>query len=105
MNLWKNVVATLKKSNLLVVGGTGFIGHHLLKAANFEGYQLTSISLNPPSLARYVKGVSYLHFDFKDQSQIQKHIDGNFEYIVNLWQEKRQQRDIGVDMLSRSQHD
>ncbi|MEO2167512.1 MAG: NAD-dependent epimerase/dehydratase family protein, partial [bacterium] len=49
--------------NLLVLGGTGFIGHHLLKAAQRKGWQTTSVSLNPPTEKRFVNDVRYLHFD------------------------------------------
>jgi len=75
---------SLKNSNLLVVGGTGFIGHHLLKTAIVKGCQVTSVSLNKPTTERYVDGVRYLHFNLTDQSQIEKHIDEKYEYIVNL---------------------
>jgi nucleoside-diphosphate-sugar epimerase len=75
---------TLKNSNLLVVGGTGFIGHHLLKTAIAKGCTVTSVSLSKPTKGRFVDGVRYLHFDLTEQRQIEKHIDEKFEYIVNL---------------------
>ena len=35
-------------NNLLIVGGTGFIGRHLAKKAIKEGYKTYVLSLNPP---------------------------------------------------------
>ena len=70
--------------HLLVIGGTGFIGHHLLRAAHQRGWQITSVSLNPPSSERLVEGVRYLHFDLTDLSTVNNHLDEDFEYVVNL---------------------
>jgi uncharacterized protein YbjT (DUF2867 family) len=47
---------TLNTPHLLVIGGTGFIGHHLLRAAQLNGWQTTSVSLNSPSEERFVDG-------------------------------------------------
>lgn len=70
--------------HLLVIGGTGFIGHHLLNAAYQRGWQITSVSLNPPSNKRLVEGVRYLNFDLTDLSSAKNHLTENFEYVVNL---------------------
>ena len=70
--------------HMLVIGGTGFIGHHLLRAAQQRGWQITSVSLNPPSSERLVEGVRYLHFDLTDLSTVNNHLDEDFEYVVNL---------------------
>ena len=37
-----------KKPNLLITGGTGFIGSHLAKYAIQNGWSVTSISINKP---------------------------------------------------------
>ena len=70
--------------HMLVIGGTGFIGHHLLRASHQRGWQITSVSLNPPSSERFVEGVRYLHFDLTDLSNVNNHLDEDFEYVVNL---------------------
>ena len=36
------------KNNILIVGGTGFIGYHLSKKSLKKGWQVTSISSKPP---------------------------------------------------------
>jgi nucleoside-diphosphate-sugar epimerase len=75
---------TIITPHLLVIGGTGFIGHHLLRAAHQRSWQITSVSLNPPSSERLVDGVRYLHFDLTDLSSAKIHLVEDFEYVVNL---------------------
>ena len=57
---------TLKKKHLLVIGGTGFVGHHLLLADQKAKMDVTSVSLNPPTKNRFVDRVRYLNFDITD---------------------------------------
>ena len=75
---------TLNKPHLLVIGGTGFIGHHLLKAAKKKCWQTTSVSLNYPKEERFVDGVRYLHFDIAETSLVRKYLVEDFNYVVNL---------------------
>ena len=75
---------TLNSPHLLVIGGTGFIGHHLLREARQRGWQVTSVSLNSPSTERFVEGVRYLHFDMRDNNVVKKFLDEDFDYVVNL---------------------
>ena len=75
---------TLNVPHILVIGGTGFIGHHLLRATQRKGWQITSVSLNPPSKERFVDSVRYLHFDLSDRSLVKKHLGKDFDYVVNL---------------------
>jgi nucleoside-diphosphate-sugar epimerase len=70
--------------HLLVIGGTGFIGHHLLRAAHQRGWQITSVSLNPPPKERFVDDVCYLNFDMTDRSLVKKYLDKDYDYVVNL---------------------
>jgi nucleoside-diphosphate-sugar epimerase len=70
--------------HLLVIGGTGFIGHHLLKVAQQKGWQITSVSLSPPTEERFVDDVRYLHLDLTDRSLVNIHLDEDFNYVVNL---------------------
>ena len=75
---------TLNTPTLLVIGGTGFIGHHLIRVAQFKGWQTTSVSLNSPSEERFVDGVRYLHFDMTDDNLVKKYLVEDFNYVVNL---------------------
>ena len=70
--------------HLLVIGGTGFIGHHLLRAASQRDWEITSVSLNSPTEIRFVDAVEYLHFDLNDRALVNKYLNEDFDYVVNL---------------------
>ena len=70
------------RKKLLVVGGTGFIGFHILKKGKKLGYNLTSISLNKPKEERYLSGIKYLNLDISKKKELKK-IKNNFDYVVN----------------------
>ena len=76
-----------KKSHLLVVGGTGFIGYHLILAAKKKGWQVSSISLNKPRKHRYIDGVRYLTIDITNFNQLKKKLNiDNSNYILVYYQ-------------------
>jgi len=69
-------------NRLLVVGGSGFIGRHLCRAASASGYSVTSLSLAAP--AERVPGIDYRTADISDSSAVRASLDdGAFEYVVN----------------------
>lgn len=72
-----------KEKKLLIIGGTGFIGHHLLKEAVKLGWKCFSISRNKPQKKRKVKNVNYLLIDIKKTKKL-TNINFNYDYIVNL---------------------
>tara|TARA_Y100000590_G_scaffold461575_1_gene623488 strand:+ start:980 stop:1897 length:918 start_codon:yes stop_codon:yes gene_type:complete len=72
------------KPHLLVVGGTGFIGFHLLRSAKKRGWKVSSVSLNKPKKNRHIFGVNYLKIDITNLKKLKKKLKGNFTYIVNL---------------------
>ena len=72
------------KSNILIVGGTGFIGYHLAKKSLKKGWQVTSISLRPPKKIRYLPQVKYIHCDITKKKSLKRNIRGSFSYVVNL---------------------
>ena len=75
----------IKTPHLLVIGGTGFIGHHVLKASVSKKWSTTSISLNPPSKEREVEGVRYLQLDLCKRDKVQAVIKNEtYDYVVNL---------------------
>ena len=61
-----------KKPHLLVVGGTGFIGYHLISTAKKKGWKVSSVSLNKPKKYRYIDGVRYLTIDITNFNQLKK---------------------------------
>ena len=72
------------KNNILIVGGTGFIGYHLAKKSLKKGWQVTSISLKPPKKIRYLPQVKYIHCDITKKKSLKRNIRGSFSYVVNL---------------------
>ena len=72
------------RPHVLVLGGTGFIGHHLVKAIQGRNWQVTSASLHRPVPTRYVDGVRYLLVDLTDATAVKEHITVAYDYVVNL---------------------
>ena len=68
--------------NILVIGGTGYIGFHLLKKLSNYKVSLSSISLHPLKKKRKIKNVTYFICDYRIKSRL-KNIDKNFDYIIN----------------------
>ena len=69
---------------ILIVGGTGFIGYHLAKKSLKKGWQVTSISSNPPKKIRYLSKVKYIRCDITNKKLLKSSIKNNFDYVVNL---------------------
>ena len=72
-------------ATILVVGGTGFIGCHLLRLAKLKGLKVTSLSLNTTKAKNAIKGVEYLYADIECKNSLSEKIGNrSFNYIVNL---------------------
>ena len=65
-------MAKVKTPHLLVVGGTGFIGHHLLASVRKQGWLSTSISMGPPIASRRIEGVRYLVQDLTERDETRR---------------------------------
>ena len=72
-----------EKTRILVTGGTGFIGYHLVKKCIKIGWQVTSISKKHPTKKKFVKGVNYKFIDLKKTKEVNL-INKNYDYVVNL---------------------
>ena len=72
------------KSHLLVVGGTGYIGYHLILAAKKKGWKVTSGSKSQPLNHRYIGGVKYLKVDIANLKALRKKLTESYTYVVNL---------------------
>ena len=59
---------------ILVVGGTGFIGYHIIKEAKKRKWSITSISLNRPKKKRFCKNVNYKTIDVTDYKLLKKNL-------------------------------
>ncbi len=74
----------MPKDKLIVIGGTGFIGHHLVKKAKFLGWDVSSLSLNKPQKNRIIEGVKYITSEYFDESLVKKVFSTSYQYVVNL---------------------
>ncbi len=71
-------------NNILIVGGTGFIGYHLAKKSLKRGWKVTSISSKPPKKIRYLSKVKYIICNITKKKSLKKNIKKSFKYVVNL---------------------
>ena len=60
------------KRNILIVGGTGFIGYHLAKESLKKGWKVTSISTRKPRKIRKLKKVNYIFCDITNKKSLKK---------------------------------
>lgn len=68
---------------LLVAGGNGFIGRHIVRRGVQSGWEVTSLSLRPTSWAEHV-GVRHCVADLTDGASLRHSLGaGSFEYVVN----------------------
>ena len=74
----------IKPISLLIVGGTGFIGRHLVRAAKLKDWDVTSVSLHLPTEQYRIDGVNYQKVDVTDFAAVKANLNVNFDYVVNL---------------------
>ena len=72
------------KEKILVVGGTGFIGYHVLKNFSSKKYLLYSLSKNKPTKEKKIKNVKYLYCDITNYKNLQKKLSDEFDHVINL---------------------
>ena len=72
------------KKNILIVGGTGFIGYHLAKKAIQKKFSVTSLSTKPAKKIRYLKKVKYIYCDISNKQKLKNVIKKHFQYVINL---------------------
>ena len=56
----------MEQTKLIVIGGTGFIGHHLLAKSKELGWSITSLSTKEPVEYRRISGVNYVFQNLLD---------------------------------------
>lgn len=76
-------MAELSRGHLLVVGGTGFIGRHVVKEAINRGIKTTSFSLSEPNLDSVCDGANYLSGGINDTDSLRFLTKTHFDYVVN----------------------
>jgi len=76
---------SIKKDHILVVGGTGFIGTHIVKEALVRGLKVTIISKSHKPFSDRIKDVEYLSVDISQQDNLCNQLkDKTFQYVINL---------------------
>ena len=73
------------KETILVTGGTGFIGYHLLKKLKRK-FSIFSISSKKPSAKRKIKNVKYLNCDISKKKSLFNKLNKlrKIDYVINL---------------------
>ncbi len=74
-----------KNLNLLVIGGTGFIGRYVVAEAIKREYHISVICLNTPHKDLRINNVEYLVVDTTNKSSLQNTLfNREFDFIINL---------------------
>lgn len=77
-------INTNHKYKLLVVGGTGFIGRHIVKKALDLGFNTISLSKRNLNEKEKIKGVNYIVADITNKKNLINNLDGKvFDYVIN----------------------
>ena len=74
----------INSSHLLVVGGSGFIGHHMVNEGICRGWNVTSLDLNEPLPARRVSEARYIISDLTQPESLAWLANEKYDYVVNL---------------------
>ena len=73
------------KEKILILGGNGFIGIHLIRKLRSIGYECFSLSLNKVDEKKKEDNIYYLNADISDFLELRKVIGNNkYDYVVNL---------------------
>ena len=70
--------------SLLILGGTGFIGRHVVRRAIKEGYNTHILSRINPSIKEKIKGAKYIQCDLTKKENINVIENYKFNYVINL---------------------
>lgn len=71
-------------SSLLITGGSGFIGSHLVDACIERGYDVTVVDVAPPHPVWGNTHARYVQRDIRDQDLVDVFIATKPEYVVHL---------------------
>ena len=76
---------SLVKKNILVLGGTGFIGQNLIRNLSKTKNNITSLSIKRKKRNyNYIKNVEYLFSDISNIKQLKKIINKDYHIVINL---------------------
>ena len=74
----------MEQTKLIVIGGTGFIGSHLLAKSKELGWSITSLSTKEPVEYRRVSSVNYIYKNLLEENVLKDILSEKYDYIVNL---------------------
>lgn len=74
----------MKNKKILITGGTGFIGFHLIKNCIKKKLNVTSISTKRPIIKNSSPKVKYILCDIRNKKKLRKLIKEDYNYVVNL---------------------
>ena len=76
----------LKKENLIIIGGTGFIGFNLIqKLIKKKFFNILSLSSKKPPKQRKLKKVNYIVCDILKKRKLEKLLKKKkIDYVINL---------------------
>ena len=73
------------KEKILILGGNGFIGIHLIRKLSNIGFECFSLSLNKVDEKNKEDKIHYLNADISNYSELSKVIGQNkYDYVINL---------------------
>lgn len=74
----------MAQTKLLVVGGSGFIGRYVVQRALSQDWQVTSLGLSVPEVAKNTSGARYIEANLTHAGTLKNLGDNRFDYVVNL---------------------
>ncbi len=77
-------MASLNQPSILVLGGTGFIGKHIIRQLVKKKWIVVCASLSLPKKKNRLKNVTYYKVNLKSFNSVKKKLNKPFQYIINL---------------------
>ena len=71
------------KKKILIIGGTGFIGFHLINLLKKKDFEIVSVSKNKFSKNK-INNIKYIFFDFTKKKNFRLLDKYEFDIVINL---------------------